>query len=252
MDLAWRTASGASRIVAAAVLGALAGGQTGVAQDITRGLSVAPVTFELRSGQMTSVLTIQNNTDREVDFQVRSYSWSQTAGDDHLTPTDILVASPPLGRIPAGGQQIVRLVLRKAADGQEASYRILLDQAPPPPDPGQVSFALRMSMPLFDEPPERGRAMVRWKIQSEEGAYYLVAVNRGGRHEAFRDVALTTASGRPVPIEQNASPYVLAGATRRWRILSTSFAPSREALQLTARAESGPVDQPVSALSAGP
>jgi fimbrial chaperone protein len=64
-------------------------------------------------------------------------------------------------------------------------------------------------------------------------------------------MSLTSASGLAVGLEQNVSPYVLAGATRRWRILSTSFAPPRAALRLTARADSGPVDQPVSAPSAG-
>jgi fimbrial chaperone protein len=251
MVLPWRGAS-AGRFVGAAALAVLAGGQAGRSQDVTQGLTVIPVSFELTSGQMTAVLNIQNHTDQETDFQVRPYAWDQSSGEDRLTPTDALIVSPPLGRIAAGGQQVVRLVLRRPAHGQEASYRILLDQVPPPPRPGVVNVVLRLSIPVFVEPAARDAAHVQWSIQSDAGGYYLVAVNRGGRHEVFHDVALSAADGRPIALESNVLGYVLPGATRRWRILTQSFAPSREALRLTARASSGPVEQTVSATSVSP
>ena len=229
----------------------LAFGAVAYGQTVAGGLTIVPVTLEMEPGQMTAVLNIQNHNDREVDFQVRPFSWDQSAGVDQLTPTNALVASPPLFRIPAGSEQVVRLVLRRPAQGQEASYRLLLDQIPPPPTPGIVSFAVRLSIPVFVEPPSRTAARVGWSIHSAGGAYYLVAVNTGGRREAFRDMSLRSADGRSIAIETNVSPYVLPGATRRWRILSETFAPSREALHLTARANSGRVDQPVSAPSAG-
>ena len=123
----------------------------GVLQAI-QGLTVLPVSIELAPGQMTTTLTLQNHTSREAVFQVRPYAWEQGSGDDALGPTDTLVASPPLGRVPAGGEQVVRLVLRRPAEGREVSYRILLDQVPPAPEPGAVTFALRLSIPVFVEP----------------------------------------------------------------------------------------------------
>jgi fimbrial chaperone protein len=234
------------------LLAALAGGRAGQGQDVLQGLTVIPVTFELTPGQMTAVLNIQNHTDIETDFQVRPFAWDQSGGDDHLTPTNDLIVSPPLGRIAVGGQQVVRLVLRRPAQGQETSYRILIDQVPPPPRPGVVNMALRLSIPVFVEPPTRNAAHVQWSIQSDGAAYYLVAVNSGGRHEAFRNMVLTSADGRPIALEPNVSPYVLPHATRRWRILTANFAPSREALRLTARAGPGPVDLLVSATSVSP
>lgn len=250
MVLAWRMASAAGRVAGAAAFAALACASWGGAQTLPGGLTVFPVSFEMAPGQLTAVLTVQNHTDRETDFQVRPYAWDERGGADRLTPTDALVASPPLGRIPSGATQVVRLVLRRPAGGQETSYRILLDQVPPPPTPGVVNIALRLSIPVFVEPLAREGAHVSWSLQPEAGAWYLVAVNSGGRHEVFRNLALT-ADGRPVALETNVSPYVLPGGARRWRILTNNFAPSREALRLTARADSGPVDQPVSASSAG-
>jgi fimbrial chaperone protein len=255
-----RKAITAARTGLVAALMTLAGAPAGMAQgegpgahqeEVIKGLGVVPVSFELQPGQMTAVLTIQNDTDREADFQVRPYAWGQPDGNDQLSATDALMASPPLGRVSVGAGQVVRLVLRRPAQTQEASYRLLLDQVPPPPQPGVVSFALRLSIPVFAEPSGHTAPHVRWSVQSDGGGYYLVAVNDGGRHDAFRDMALTSADGRPIALEQNVSPYVLAGATRRWRIL-TSLAPFREGLRLRASADSGAIDQPVSAPSAGP
>jgi fimbrial chaperone protein len=252
MGLAWLGASVAWRIVAMTALLALVGGRAAESQEAIQGLTIIPVTFELRSGQMTAVLTIQNHTDRETDFQVRPFAWAQPGGNDQLTSTDVLMVSPPLGRVAIQAGQVVRLVLRHPAEAQEASYRILIDQVPPAPQPGVIGFALRLSIPVFAEPVERVAPHVRWSVESDAGASYLVAVNSGGRHDTVRNIALKSADGRSLEIESDVSPYVLAGATRRWRILTKSPAPSREALRLTARAESGQIDQTVSAPSAGP
>src|SRR5690348_13541305 len=107
MVLAWRKASAAGRVAGAAALAALAGGQAVDGQEVTRSLTVIPISFEMAPGQLTAVLTVQNQTDRETDFQVRPYAWDQATGTDRLQPTDVLVASPPLGRIPVGAKQVV-------------------------------------------------------------------------------------------------------------------------------------------------
>ncbi len=259
---AWRKAAPAAGVAAAAMLAALCGGAAGRSQPTApaeapagvlqaiQGLTVLPVSIELAPGQMTTTLTLQNHTSREAVFQVRPYAWEQASGGDALGPTDILVASPPLGRVPSGGEQVVRLVLRRPAEGREVSYRILLDQVPPAPEPGAVTFALRLSIPVFVEPASHVAPHVSWSVESSGGALYLVGVNSGGRRDVVRNLALATAGGRQLAIESNVSPYILAGATRRWRI--QSIAPPREALRLTAHAEAGAIDQTVPAASAGP
>ena len=235
-----------------AALGAPFVGGPGEAQVAAHGLTVTPVIINLAPQQMTTVLTLENHTDREADFQVRPFVWDQPGGDERLTPTDALVASPPLGKIAVGAKQVVRIVLRQPPQGREASYRLLLDQVPPPPQPGQIGLALRLSLPLFAEPGVRVSAHLRWSVEPNGAVYDLVAVNDGGRHETVRDLALSAADGRRLDLESNVSPYILAGATRRWRILTRNFAPSREALRLTAHASAGVIDQAVSAPSVAP
>src|SRR5690348_11194329 len=106
-------------------------------------------------GVMATVVNLGNQGDREISFQIRAFSWRQSATDDPLSPTEELSVSPPLGTIVPGTTQVARLVLRRPPRGQEATYRILVDELPPPAAPGVVRVAVRLSIPVFAEPPER-------------------------------------------------------------------------------------------------
>src|SRR5690242_10125377 len=70
-----------------------------------QGLTVLPVTIDLAPGQSATSLSVINQGDSETSFQVRAYAWTQPSGDDNLTATDELLASPPLGTIAAGATQ---------------------------------------------------------------------------------------------------------------------------------------------------
>jgi fimbrial chaperone protein len=210
-------------------------------------LTVLPVTIQMAPGQMATTLTVINQSDSETSFQARAFGWSQPgAGNDELAATNDVLASPPLATVAAGATQVVRVVLRKPPQGKEASYRILLDQIPPPATPGTVRIALRLSIPILAAPATRSAPHVQWRV---EGAH-LVAVNDGNQHETVRDIALATAGGSALKVETSVSPYILAGATRRWRILPQSPTPG-VTLRLTAHADSGAIDQPVP-VGAGP
>lgn len=230
-----------SRLLAAAVgvLLALSATPAG-AQSLT----VLPVTIQMPPGQMAGTLTVINQADAESAFQIRAFAWSQPRGETELAPTDALLVSPPLGTIAPRGSQVVRLVLRRPAQDREASYRILLDQLPPPASPGTVRVALRLSIPVFAEPTNSPIApRLRWRIESEGGQAYLTVTNEGTRHETLRDIALSGAG--PIRIQGDASPYVLPGATRRWRLLART--PPGGRLRLTARGDAGPIDEVIPA-----
>ena len=209
-----------------------------------QGLTILPIAIHMAAGQMATTLTVINQDDREISFQVRPFAWSQQDGTDRLTATNDLVASPPLGTIAAGRTQVVRLVLRRSPQGREATYRILLDQISPPGSPGTVHLALRLSLPIFAEPASRVVPHLQWHIESGGGQSSLVAVNDGGQHDTIRNIALTSGGSVGLKLDVHGSPYVLAGDTHRWRILGSAPA-SGGPPRLTALCDSGPIDQVV-------
>ncbi len=211
-----------------------------------QGLTVLPVSISMPPGKMAASLTLVNHSDKETSFQVRAYAWSQNGPDERLLPTDELMATPATATMAPGAIHVVQLALRRAAQGKEASYRILLDQAPPPPTPGVVRIALRQSIPVFAAPMARTAPKMQWRIESGAGTATLVAMNAGSQHEMVRDIALAGAAGAMSGVDGAASPYILPGATRRWQLLAPALAATPGAtVRLTGLSAAGAIDQRV-------
>ncbi len=214
-------------------------------------LSVLPVNVFFSPGQKASSLTVTNVGTTETSIQIRAYAWSQQSGDDQLTESDAVVLSPPLTTIAPGASQVIRLILRQLPQGREATYRILVDQIPPPAEPGIVHMVLRMSIPIFAQPPTRAVPHVQFHLEMDSGKLILVGINDGLSHEVIRDVVLTTSDGRKLKEESTTSPYILAGATRRWPIAAQGSLPlPGESLQLTAHTDAGVIQQQVGFVAA--
>jgi fimbrial chaperone protein len=218
---------------------------TGLAAS-AQALAVLPVNILLSPGQKATTLTVTNQGTGETAIQVRAYAWSQKDGEDQLTPTDVVAVSPPLTSIAAGATQVIRLILRQPPQDSEATYRILVDQIPPPAEPGIVHVVLRLSIPIFAQPITRAVPHVEFHIENNAGQTYLLGTNNGLRHEAIREIMLTASDGRTLKEEPSSSPYILAGATRRWHITSPDSSPLPSVpLRLTAHGDTGTIEQQV-------
>jgi fimbrial chaperone protein len=210
-------------------------------------LAVVPVNVLLAPGQNAATLTVTNQGDRETAIQIRPFAWNQPDGNDDLAPTNALVISPPLTTIAPGATQVVRLILRQPPQDRELTYRILVDQIPPPAEPGIVHVVLRLSIPIFAQPPVRALPHLQFHLEYEAGQIYLVGANDGLRHEVIRDIVLSTSDGARLKADSGLSPYILAGVKRRWHIAATGSLPSStETLRLTAHCDSGAIDEQVS------
>jgi fimbrial chaperone protein len=222
---------------------------TGLAAD-AQSLSVLPVNIFLAPGQKATTLTVTNQGNSKTSIQIRAYAWNQQGDDDQLTTSDEVVISPPIASIAPGANQVVRLILRQSPQAREATYRILLDQIPPPAEAGIVHVVLRLSIPIFAQPATRALPHVQFHIELNAGQIYLVGVNDGLRHEAIRDIELSTSDGRTLKAASGSSPYILAGVTRRWNIAAQGPLPlPSETLRLTAHSDAGAIEQQVPVVS---
>jgi fimbrial chaperone protein len=209
-----------------------------------------PVKILIPTGQRATTLTVTNQGSSKTAIQIRAFSWSQKGDEEQLVPSDEVVVSPPIALIEPGGNQVVRLILRQAPQGREATYRILLDQIPPPAEAGVVHVVLRLSIPIFAQPPTRAIPHVQFHVELNAGQVYLVGINDGLRHEAIRDIELSTSDGRTLKAAPGGSPYILAGVTRRWNIAAQGPLPlPSEILRLTAHSDAGAIEQQVPVVS---
>lgn len=214
-------------------------------------LTVLPVNLFLAPGQSATTLTVTNQGASGTAIQIRAFSWTQKDGNDQLATSDAVVVSPPLASIAPGASQVVRLILRQPPQGQESTFRVLIDQIPPPAEPGIIHVVLRLSIPIFAQPAARAVAHLQFHLERDATQLYLVGINDGLRHEAIRDIVLLTNDGRELKPGSGESPYILAGATRRWIInAQDSLQLPNESLRFKAHADAGAIEQQVSLVAA--
>ncbi len=212
-------------------------------------LSVLPVNILLGPGERATALTVTNQGTSKTSVQVRAFAWNQYEDKDLLSPSDAIIVSPPIATLDPGASQVVRLILRDKAQVRESTYRILLDQIPPPNEPGIVHVVLRLSIPIFAQPGTRANPDVQFHVEeTKDGQLALVGENNGLRHLAIREIAVITSDGRQLKTETGSSPYILAGATRHWKLDAQggTLPQLNDKLQLKAQSDTGAIEQQVS------
>lgn len=118
-------------------------------------LRVAPVMLDVPSGGTSTTLRVWNNDKTPIRVQVRVYLWTHRGNTDTLTPTKAVVASPPIGVLKPGGENLIRIVrVATTPVTTRENYRVLVDQLPDPrgQKAGVVSILVRHAIPLHFEP----------------------------------------------------------------------------------------------------
>ena len=184
-------------------------------------LQISPVSISLRANQTAAGVTLQNFGDKPLHGQVRVFVWDQKNGEDVLTPTNDVVASPPIMEVAPGTTQTVRLVRRNAAPGaQEQTYRILIDEIPSADAAASgVAIRLQYSVPVFVLPAQDSAApRLAWSLKKLDAAWFLEARNDGALHAQVGATTLRGANGKEFVLGKGLLGYALPGRTRRWRL----------------------------------
>lgn len=242
-------------------------------QVLAAGLQVTPISLEIGPQQQAQMLILSNTANRPMRAQVRIQRWRQQHGEEQLTATRELAASPPLVELPAGGRQTVRIVkleLEPVAD--ESAFRLIIDELPPSPEQtaadegrrdaaegGGLQFLLRYSIPVFvssaaPELPETGNALrpsapappspltARIVGPDDRGSLIVEIANPAPRRAKLSQVAFLTPQGQRKDVVPGLLGYVLAGERMRWS-LEMPFAVAQAGGTLRARIDDDPTEQ---------
>ena len=188
-----------------------------------QGLQVSPVSVTIE--QRSSVLRLANGSERALRAQVRVYRWSQEEGEDELSETQDLLASPPFVNVEPGNEQIIRLVRANPVATQtacEQTFRIIVDELPAEPDQraAGLNYALRYSVPVYLKDPACDPAppSLTFVIESEGDETWLKVTNSGETRAQLANIAFTGKDGSDITISPGLLGYVLAGAQRRFKL----------------------------------
>jgi len=183
-------------------------------------LRVQPLTVDVASPSQSTSITLQNNGSEVLSLQLRVFEWSQADGEDRLTPTTEVVASPPVARIAPGSAYTVRIARTAgaAAANAEESYRLWIDELPPADarrsEGGEVDVRMRFDLPVFFHGSGTSSAL-SWSARKAGGDLVLEAANTGSRHARIEGLKLREGED-VVSFGDGLNGYVLANSTRRW------------------------------------
>ena len=218
----------------------------GVSVVSAANIGVNPVRVTLSENQKMGTLTVRNGGTEPMSMQLEVLNWSQEEGDDVFTPSREVLANPPIFTVPAGGSQLIRVGLRRAPDAQrELTYRIFLQELPPPPSPDfqGAKMLMRVSLPVFVLPKATAKPVLRWHaVRTSDGALKISLTNSGNAHIQIANFSLSLPGNAKPWIIQKTSSYVLPGLSRDWILPANKEnpAPLRGAtLQLIAQTDAG-------------
>lgn len=183
-------------------------------------LRFEPATILLTPTARVADVRLRNDGPVSMQVQVRAFRWEQTDGEDRLSATDSLGASPRIQELAPGQEQIVRVLLAEDMTAeQEETFRLIVDELPGAAAADRrVQTLIRYSIPVVVQPGALPPADLRFRIGTSEGQTVLEAHNGGGQNARLSELRLQTSSGAAIDANSGLDGYVLAGRMRRWPI----------------------------------
>ncbi|MFB5171387.1 molecular chaperone [Erwinia amylovora] len=177
-----------------------------------------PIDPRINSDEKAAELWLENRGTSTTLMQVRVFQWQQNQGQEQFQTQQQVMASPPMVRIEPGKRQMIRLIKQiPPTAGQEAAYRVLLDEIPTPQPQEEnnvgLNLQMRYSVPLFVYGPglraKDIQPKLSWRLVNQGNQQAIEITNRGNGHARLSNVAL---GGRS--ITDSLMGYVLANASR--------------------------------------
>jgi fimbrial chaperone protein len=215
------------------------------AAALAASLQVTPVNIEVPAPGAASKITLSNPGTDNVTAQIRVFRWLQAEGEDRLVATRDVVASPPAVKLAPGKKAVIRIVrLGKTPAAAEETYRLVVDEVPKPPKPGQagVGFTVRHSIPVFFSKPGADGELT-WKAKVTGGKLVLQADNAGGRRVRVASLKVVDGAGATIRFGEGLAGYVLGQSSKFWVMkgAAKSLKPGAS-ITIIAQGDNGPIE----------
>lgn len=197
--------------------------QTGNAAASAFQVTPVRVTF---SGASSTLLTMKNETEQALRFQISVFGWQQDAkGEIKLAPTEDIVFFPALLTLGPREERKVRVASLVAAEQVEKTYRIFFEELPSLDKGGQSSGAqvkilTKMGIPIFVTPE---KSIAQASIDNavvKDGMLSFDVRNDGNVHFGIQRVKVRgiARDGKTAWERDLDGWYVLAGSPRTYQV----------------------------------
>lgn len=169
-------------------------------------VELAPIRLQLAPEKPLSSIRLRNTSDAPIAFSANAMRWTQTNGEDVLTPTPDIIVSPPSFVIAPGREQIVRIGAKRVKSGTEQAFRLLFSEQKlsAAGDSEGLSVRLELSLPIFVGAPGKPDALDVEFVDAGATRLLRLANNADGH--------IMLADAHVGAVGVNLPRYLLAGA----------------------------------------
>jgi fimbrial chaperone protein len=179
--------------------------------------SVSPIRVELKPGVMSETITVTNHADTKLRVAIRLTEWTQDAdGKDVYKDSSELIWFPRQMEVEPHGKRLVRLGARTPAGVVERTYRLWVEEEPPPgtgSTQAQVAFYFRFGVPVFLVPAVGKPQAEFGEPRLAAGRLALPVKNTGNQSFRLQKITVSDEAGFTHEV---AGWYSLAGTERTY------------------------------------
>lgn len=181
--------------------------------------NISPLKITLSNNSSVAVIQLKNVGDSATTIQLQTMRWMQDGEGDKLQTTREIIATPQIFSIKAGATQLIRVGMVARPDQfNEAAYRLVLDEIPPPPEPGfkGLQVALKINFPIFVQPLSKASPELDFSwMQTPDKKIRVSIVNHGTAHAQIIRMKISDESDeKSVFFNHEKSLYILPGQSR--------------------------------------
>jgi fimbrial chaperone protein len=194
-------------------------------KSLASNFNINPVKVSLSGKTSSQLLTLQNNSDELLRFQVKSYAWNQDAkGQMQLTPTNDIVVFPSLLSLQPKEERRLRIGTVTPVGETEKTYRVFVEELPSQQKPDQTQPQIRVltkvGIPIFLQPrqPAINGDIEAMTVRNSQLAFQVK--NTGNVHFVTQNVRVQGVddTGKALFDRQQNGWYVLAGQSQPYNL----------------------------------
>ena len=205
-------------------------------------IQLTPVRINLSAAAKVAVLTVRNTGDEESVMQVTLNKWTLDGQNYAYNQSQELIVTPATFRLAPGGQQIVRIGLRSSPPvDQEASYRLMVEEVPPPPsnDVTQTRLVVRHDLPVFIAPTLAAKPAIDISIECAADGARLLLKNTGNVHAQLHNIVLEGVPAKNALGRWDTFDYLLPNAQKSWELAKVAPKADSKMILVTALTDQG-------------
>jgi fimbrial chaperone protein len=196
-------------------------GLTFAAQTAHAGsFGVSPIRLDFDRSAKTGVITVSNDDEIRLSFQLKLFEWTQDAeGKDQYVENGDLIFFPQIMTLEPKEKRLVRVGTKSPAPQIERTYRLFIEEIPEvgevPAQGTQVAVKLRFGVPIFVAPIKAEMSGAIEDAKLSKGEVQLRVRNTGNQHFRFEAISVKAGSAS---IGEVQGWYLLPGAARAYSI----------------------------------